>query len=239
MVIAATLLAHNEADVIGQTIEHHLTHGVDRFVVTDNDSSDDTARIARSFKRVAEVVYQPGDGHCQGEWVTRMARHPACLGADWVVHLDCDEFWYATDSLASVPADVGVVRIPLIHDHPPVHGLGPGLDRLDMPNYQARRHPGRVAHRPSVGAVIADGNHSVSGVPGRLLDDFAGIDIHHYPVRGFAQFEAKVRRCERVLVNMPEGSATHWRRLVDLLRRGELRREYDAFVARGWLYDSL
>ena len=96
MKLVMTLLARDEADIIGANIDFHFGQGVDLIIAMDNLSVDDTAKILRDYERRGLVHYlsQPEDNYMQHRWVTGMARLAfAKFGADWVINSDADEFW--------------------------------------------------------------------------------------------------------------------------------------------------
>src|SRR3712207_1277816 len=119
MRLVATLLVRDEEELLGACIDYHLAQGVDLVLAMDNGSQDATPDILRTYERDGAVRVIPGADsgqYRQAAWVTKMARIAhAEYGADWVLHLDADEFWWPTpggtlpDVLASVPDDYGVV----------------------------------------------------------------------------------------------------------------------------------
>jgi hypothetical protein len=159
--IIATILAKNEADIIGAMIEHHIEQGVSGFIFTDNDSTDRTKEIAGSFKEVLEIIDEPGNNHNQSEWVTRMARLACKFEPDWIIHLDADEFWCGLKHLRTIPGPV--VSSQMVYLHPPrgssLHDMRFFLDFSCVPIPQESK----VAHRPDPEITIVHGNHGVEG----------------------------------------------------------------------------
>ena len=92
-----TLLVRNESDIIRENLDFHLSQGVDHVFVTDNRSEDDTYEILTEYQQRNQVtlLYESGDNHAQGRWVTRMARLAVDVQkADWIINNDADEFWW-------------------------------------------------------------------------------------------------------------------------------------------------
>lgn len=93
MNVVAILAVRNGALTIGRCCRHLSDQGL-RFVVIDNDSSDDTRAIVESFRGrgLLEVIRFPYAGHYDWtgllECKQRLARE---LDADWFLHLDADE----------------------------------------------------------------------------------------------------------------------------------------------------
>ncbi len=232
MLLLGTLLVRNEEDIVKANLDHHVAQGVEAFIVTVNASEDCTSEIVRSHPAVAHVIDEPALNFCQGEWVTRMARLAATFHAQWVVHLDADEFWYGLRSVAKIPADVGIVWVkePSILDHRPILGcMYP--DRFDsrlLPWYREKRNPGRLLHRNRPGLTIAQGNHSVSPVIGKTIDTDQ-IRIHHYPLRSFSHAVKKAKQAEAYQnYPGPQNHGFHWRDMHASWKRGQLRNWYDA-----------
>jgi hypothetical protein len=96
MRLIMSLLARDEADIVGWSIRYHSRRGVDAFIVTDNGSKDGTRELLADLSRHVEMIVldEPEHTIAQHVWVTRMAalaRHR--LGADWFIASDADEFW--------------------------------------------------------------------------------------------------------------------------------------------------
>ena len=179
MQLALTLLAKNEADVIGANIAYHLAAGVDFVVATDNGSTDGTVEILEQYEHegVLHLIREPSTDFRQGEWVTRMARLAADRGADWVINADADEFWWPRagnlkEAVERLPERYGIV-----------HGIWrPFVARPDDGSHFAERltvrlsmqaaindptnpfRPARKAmHRAHPAVRVVNGNHDVEG----------------------------------------------------------------------------
>ena len=113
MTTVLTLMVRDEADIIAAMLEHHLAHGIDRILVTDNGSVDGTREILAEYARVAPVTVfdDPEHRKQQAEVVTRMARLAATEhGAHWVVNGDADEFLRPVDPVGQLQRGVGAER---------------------------------------------------------------------------------------------------------------------------------
>lgn len=206
MRLAATLLVRDEEHILRAHLDYHLAQGVDLFLVMDNGSVDATPDILREYERADVLGVVPGaepGQYRQAEWVTRMARL-ACTehGADWVLNLDADEFWWPhagtlPDALAALPDRYGVLQAPVIDFDPVPEGKDPFWARMTVRRRVLRTPLGnrglpRVAHRAHPQIEVAPGNHGASA-PGLLLaPPLPAIDALHYPTRSLAQLERKV-----------------------------------------------
>ncbi len=227
--IIATLLVKNEEDIIDDCMRFHLTHGVDKVIVTDNGSTDRTKEMLARYPEVVELIDEPDKVYRQSVWVTRMARLACKFKPDWVVHLDADEFWHGLKNVYKMEA--GVVYLEDFYEHPPLKT--PYRSIKDRPYYYARPKPlehGRLVHSPSEDAVVFQGNHTVANVGGKISYT-EKIYLHHYSNRSFEQFTKKAKQAE--CYNNYKGPAvdgSHWRRYHQLWLDGKLRGYYDSLI---------
>ena len=243
MKLVMTLLVRDEADIVAANLDYHLARGVDLVIATDNRSVDATPEILRGYERrgVLRLLHEPSDYYAQAAWVTRMARLAAAEGADWVIHSDADEFWWPLDGsdlksvLDEVPTDVAVVSAqrwnfpPRPEDGRPFHERMVVRD-LDSRNPRGRPLRAKVAHRAHPAAEVGMGNHRAV-VPGNgTQPTVGGVEILHFPMRTYAQFENKIVNGGRALnraTNAARSGGGTWRELYALWERGELRDHYE------------
>lgn len=232
MRVIGTLLVRNEEEIVRECIEHHLKHGVDGFIVTDNGSKDNTRKILEDCPGILRIIDEPTHNHHQAKWVTRMAREAHRLGAYWAVHIDADEFWHGLHHLQNVNKykGVGVINVMNEYVHVPVAGLEFGKFRRDqMPYYKRIPRPmPKVIHRAVSTAHVTHGNHSVLSVPGRHIVASNEIHIHHYSIRSFGHFAAKVIQGGKALQKHP-GPTAHgkrWRQWYQQYKQGKLEQLY-------------
>jgi Glycosyl transferase family 2 len=266
MTLVATLLVRDEEEVLRAHLDYHLAQGVDLVVAMDNGSRDATPEILREYARrgVVDLLPEAEPGHYrQGPWVTQMARVAALEhGADWVLHLDADEFWWPRegtlpDVLAAVPERYGVVNAVRV-DFDPVPACGFAfwedmtVRRRVLRTPLGHRGLPRVAHRGHPEVEVSPGNHLASGEGLALAPPVELIESLHFPTRSFEQLERKVRAHAVSIRSTPGLKADVGEEtlsLEDLRAQGRLRAYFDeraigadrrqAGVAAGELMEDL
>jgi hypothetical protein len=239
MHIAVSTICRDESDVIGTFLEYHLAIGVSRILVTDTGSTDGTLDIVRDRKWSGAVVTRTAEGFHQASVATTSARSLALEAvADWVIHIDADEFLWPTNgalagTLASIPQDVAVLEVPRRNFRPSPAVHGGFVHRMVVRERDGRNESGgrlkpKVAHRPSTSIAIGHGGHSLSGAEGRT-SPATGLEILHYPTRSLPQLRRKVQRIRMLSEGGFIGTAAGavWRDLVRLDDRGELEAWYN------------
>ena len=245
MKLVMTLLVRDEQDIVRENLDFHLAQGVDEVIVTDNGSEDATVEILREYESrgVVRLLHEPADDYSQGRWVTRMAQQAAREGADWVINNDADEFWWPlAGSLKSVFEQLGggvglVVAhrqnfVPRPEDGRPFWERMTLRERVSL-NPLGKPLPPKLGHRADPEITVAQGNHKVDGADlGERLDD-GSIEILHFPMRTFGQFENKIVKGGRAYGRnreLPQRTGRTWRRLYEAWEEGKLRDHYDANV---------
>jgi glycosyltransferase involved in cell wall biosynthesis len=221
--IIATILAKNEADIIGAMIEHHIQEGVSGFIFTDNGSTDATRTIAESYKEVLEIIDEPGDDHNQSVWVTRMARLACKFEPDWIVHLDADEFWCGLKHLRTMTGPI--VSSQMVYLHPPregsLHDMRFYLDFSKIPIPQESK----IAHRPNSEITIVHGNH---GADSQTAEATTKVYRHHYPIRSLDQWSRKAKG-HLALMNR-QCPCPRWQKWYEWLSHGSLQTCYEILI---------
>ena len=254
MKLVMTLLLRDEEDIVRENLDFHLAQGIDRVIVTDNGSEDATVEILREYEAegVVRLLLEPADDYSQGRWVTRMARIAADEGADWVINNDADEFWWPrAGSLRSIfeqlSDEIGLVVARRQNFVPRPEDGRPFWERMTLRERESlnplgKPLPPKLAHRADPEIAVAQGNHKVEGAQlGERLDD-GSIEILHFPMRTYAQFENKIVKGGRAYARnreLPHRTGRTWRRLYELWEQGELRDHYDGQVVIGPGHDDL
>jgi glycosyltransferase involved in cell wall biosynthesis len=245
MKLVMTLLVRDEQDIVRENLDFHLAQGVDEVIVTDNGSEDATVEILREYESggVLRLLLEPTDDYSQGRWVTRMARLAATEGADWVINNDADEFWWPrAGSLKSIfeqlGDEVGLVVARRQNFVPRPEDGRPFWERMTLRERESlnplgKPLPPKLAHRAHPEIAVAQGNHKVEGARlGERLDD-GSIEILHFPMRTYGQFENKIVKGGRAYGRnreLPQRTGRTWRRLYEDWEKGRLRDHYDGNV---------
>ena len=246
MKLVMTLLVRDEEDIVADNLDFHLAQGVDEVIVTDNGSVDGTLEILRAYEArgLVRIIVEPTDDYSQGRWVTRMARIAATEHkADWVINNDADEFWWPREGtlrtlFEGLGGDVGVVVGHRTNFVPRPEDDRPYWERMTLRERESLNPvgqplPPKLAHRAHPEIVVVQGNHRIKGPDvGSEVDD-GSIEILHFPMRSYAQFENKIVKGGRAYARnkeLPEKTGRTWRRLYETWEQGGLPAHYEASV---------
>lgn len=111
MRIVAILASYNEQRFIRACLEHYLQQGIEVYLL-DNDSTDDTLKIAREYlgRNLIGIERIPRQGMYQWQKILKRKEQLADeIQADWLMHADPDEIRVAPTSsqtLAEAITDV-------------------------------------------------------------------------------------------------------------------------------------
>jgi Glycosyl transferase family 2 len=206
-VLAMTMMVRDEEDILADNLRYHLDQGVDLVLVVDHGSSDGTQDILKEYERAGHVrSYRVEErAYRQRERITellRIAREEH--RADWVIHGDADEFWVPAvgtlrDVFAAVPDRYGYLVVPR-HDFVPTDDeAAPFHQRMVLRhrrslNGRGHRLDPKVAQRPAAADVVAPGNHALIDPKLAPAPEIGALEILHFQMRGYEQFERKVLR---------------------------------------------
>ena len=256
MKIFGVMMVRNEADILRVNVLHHLDQGVDYFLVVDNGSWDGTDRVLQELSRSGRLgwIRDPGT-YQQSEITTELAREAFRRGADWVVPIDADEFWWAPGgNFREVlkGSEAGALEVELVNfiqrcaqtqvspdallhvtrrAPDPVGPLGQARELFESRKHafvELMTYPKWIS-RARASTEIAMGDHSVKGIP-EPREKTDQIICLHAPLRArSALFDKAVDQGPRIHeLDLSPGDAWQPRRWHELARLGELEAEWRA-----------
>jgi len=201
-------MVRNEVDIVRANILHHLSLGLDQLLIIDNGSSDGTElELQRLGREDPRVRWSRDDGpYLQGQITTELAHEARRSGADWVLPIDADEFWYAPGRVfrrvlsesqrESTPE--GLLHMTRRASSP----VGPPKHAQDLVNsgkiaFVEKMYQPKWISRPTEELTIKSGNHRISGVDGpkETTDEIICL---HAPIRSRASLEARIGWAYRI-----------------------------------------
>jgi hypothetical protein len=237
-------MIRNEADIIRLNVLYHLSLGINRMLIVDNSSTDGTDEVLQQLSlQHAEVQWsRDGGPFLPSRVMTSLARQAFREGADWVVPVDADEFWYAPEGSfrsALKESNATVLRAQAINfiqrrsqreSEPdallsmtrrvasPVGPPDRGQDLVESKQiaFVEKVYPQKCISRPTEEIYIETGHHSISGVngPKQRTDDVVCL---HAPMRSRAALEERVRASRRAAeAGRKLGQGRNRRRLMEL-----------------------
>ena len=239
-----TILVRDEIDIIAQNIGYHRARGVDHFIVTDNLSEDGTKEFLIELERDGSIdlIHETDDTFDQGVWVSRMAQIAAMRHrADWIIHSDADEFWWPTSTslksiLADTPADWFALQVPRMNFLPPLEDVDFPLGSMviryaESKNMYGKPLPPKIMHQGFLNTKVGQGNHSVSVPAGLKCMPTNDVEILHFPLRTYKQFEKKILNGGSAYgrnMHIPMNVGRAWRLLYEKLQQDDLKSYYEA-----------
>ncbi len=244
-----TLLVRDEADIVRQNIEYHLSHGVDFIVATDNRSQDGTLEILQEYERAGSLhlIQEETLDYAQAEWVNRMGRIAReAYAADIIFHCDADEFWVSSsgnlkDEIVRKPP-YDCLKVPIYHSQLQDRDGAERFPedtvcfrvpdrRLLAGNWRDFPSACKVMFKTKRGLPDVDmGNHALMDRHERFSTCVSNeIKVFHFGVRTREHFYRKIcNGGSAVESNRALGDqvAIHWRAGYQLYKEGRLDEEY-------------
>ncbi len=234
--IALISMIKDEDDIIYENLVWHFCVGFRKFILIDNNSTDNTRRLMEKFKNetlgkaIVIITEDPILEHIQSRIITGSMEfaHSVWPELTWVFPIDADEFWYPNiplkDILSNIPADKNVI-LTLQYQHLPAESA----DRFDatIPFYNSINYREnilsmpKIAIKPNSDFIIAQGNHiaytnntrnKLNYISGNLI----GLDMRHFQRRSLAQVQKKywngaranIAAQNKQIIDM--GTGPHW-----------------------------
>ena len=216
--LSVCAIAKNEGPYFEEWIEWHLAHGVEKFYIYDNESTDDTREILEPYIRLGIVEYKYWPGRKQ-----QLAVYDDCLAnhrfsSRWIAFIDLDEFIVPLKD-KSIPeflkrlesfAAVEINWLIYGSSGRKTKTLGSIMERFkrhSLPEHILNRHVKTIVNPRRVYNMI--GSHEAARISGRAADSHGNpimkyfrdrvpqqdiIRINHYAVRSFEEFVEKQAR---------------------------------------------
>ncbi|WP_375571628.1 glycosyltransferase family 2 protein [Seohaeicola saemankumensis] len=128
----------NEAPYIAEWIAYHRAIGVDNFLIYTNDCTDGTSEILDRMQQMGLLQHRNNDGwkgnSPQQSALNKALKEPLIRDADWIIHIDVDEFINVRcgngtldDFFDRVPDATNVAMTWRLFGHGGVTGLSDGF----------------------------------------------------------------------------------------------------------------
>jgi len=252
-----TILVKDEADIIEANLKTHTSLGVDGFVVMNNNSTDGTRDILVKLQKEFEIVIVDEKGeYNQAKWMRELAYiAKKKLGADWVINNDADEFWLPTnelnlkENLAFKGSVLTVDRYNMLlckegdffdslyYVRNPIFYSKERQQNSNRLSIILTKIGPKTIINPYGLIYLRGGNHKALHIANMRdylksgydkIKRFKDIEVFHYPIRSFAQFEKNIKNRKKLLESSKKVSmGPHYRRWVEIYNRGELREEFE------------
>lgn len=216
--LAVCAIAKNEGPYFREWIEWHLSQGVEKFYIYDNESTDQTREVLAPYieSGVVEYTFFPGRKRQLAAYDDCFARHR--LDARWLAVIDLDEFLVPIQD-QSIPAflhrmeGAAVVEVNWL-----VYGSGGARQKTEgtvmqrfrkhsLPDHKLNTHVKSICDPRQVCGMI--GCHEAARISGRPVDPHGRtitthfgdrqpqqdvIRINHYAIKSYEEFLGKRAR---------------------------------------------
>ncbi len=254
--LVMTILVKDEVDIIEANIRTHANLGVDAFAIMDNNSTDGTREILVRLQKEFEIVIIDEMGeYNQAKWMKSLAKiAKERLKADWIISNDADEFWIPKNELTlkeHLAFKGSVLTIqrynmlllekkeffqsPYYVKNPIFYSKENQLNSKKISITLTKIAPKTIVN-PHGLIYLRGGNHKalhIANIRDYLrsgydkIKRFKDIEVFHYPIRSYAQFEKNIKNRKRLLESRKKISmGPHYRRWVELYNMGELEDEF-------------
>lgn len=222
----------NESDIIETFVRFHCSI-VDKMVIIDHRSNDDTLDILNQLKREnlpIEVRSNRSNRHCQAEMISKLLKEFS-NEFDWLIPLDADEFVVSDFNLKQILNSLAIDKQYFLHWHN--YSLTNGdiseinvLKRMTHRAETIHNQHKVIIHRSMADiGYVKEGSHEIyskrTNVP-FTYQFMKNVSLAHFPIRSFQQIYQKVFSGWLSQVanhesmpgkHLPEN--THWKKIFD------------------------
>ena len=216
--LSVCAIAKNEGPYFKEWIEWHLNHGVDKFYIYDNESTDGTKNILDPYIKSGIVDYKYWPGHRR-----QLAAYDDCLENNrflsrWIAFIDLDEFIVPIKDISIPKFLVRFETFAAVEINWLIYGSGGQrtktqgtvMERFKFhstPEHYLNRHVKSIVNPRRVFTMI--GCHEAAKISGYIADSHGQpvrknfrdrepqqgiIRINHYAVRSYEEFIEKQAR---------------------------------------------
>lgn len=216
--LSVCAIAKNEGPYFKEWLEWHIDHGVEKFYIYDNESSDETKEILKPYIESGVVDYKYWPGHRR-----QLAAYDDCLekhrySSRWIAFIDLDEFIVPIRDKSIPEFLTGFESFAAVEINWLIYGSGgrktksPGkvMERFrfhSVPDHSLNRHVKSIVNPRRVYTMT--GCHEAAKISGYIADSHKNriiknfrdreplqdvIRINHYAVRSYEEFIEKQAR---------------------------------------------
>lgn len=216
--LSVVVIAKNEGSYLKEWLDWHISKGVEKFYVYDNESTDDTLEILQPYieKGIVDHTYFPG-------YRRQLAAYDDCLkkhryDTRWLAVIDMDEFIIPIKN-KNIPEYLkDMENFPVVEINWLCYGSSgqkkrlPGavMDRFkrhSLPSHALNHHVKSILNPRRIYGMI--GCHEAARINGKAVDSngnrvkvswrdraavYDNIRINHYAVRSYEEFIEKKGR---------------------------------------------
>jgi hypothetical protein len=256
MKLTAIMMVRNEASILAVNLAYHSALGVDEFWIVDNGSSDGTTDVLATTDRSQGNIRwrsEPGLLHL-GEAKTSIAAEATKAGADWILPIDADEFWWSDNgalrsNLAeatslgaficgvnnfvqrrSVRTDRPESLSTMIYRAEPIGTMESARELVETGaiGFVEMVYPPKQILRASGDLIIDIGNHAARNLAG-AIGHTSTIQVLHAPIRARSILAKRAEQGRRsAAVNPNPNTSWHLRRWARLAEEGTLDDDWSA-----------
>jgi glycosyltransferase involved in cell wall biosynthesis len=252
--LVLTLLVKNEGDIILDNIFYHYARGVDKIIVTDNGSTDNTLNTLKNLQEKGLVHLETASLYNQDSIVNKMGEIAKNkYNATILIHADADEFWTPLKEKSLKKAFLKLNRLAVYVDR---------KDVLPTPECKSQPFPQKSLNivtkhlyaedvakaslrtslflfwlPPKVMFSVRDelrrvgmGNHKLTDEDN--VDITEDIVIYHFPFKSADRFKEKVKIAGESMKKIKTSKETwwHWKRWDRAYRKNALDKEIELLI---------